>query len=172
MKCLQNKLNPNTKSFVPVTSLTSNIRSDGHVHGHFLNPFADVFTPQSNMFPGLRNTAGVLNPWAETFIPLSQKSYHDHFDKISSAEISFITHLNPNAKIFIPRHSCNSSKATSASRNLNDQINHDNFAENSMLNLSPTANNLVTPVLSTFSDDYRENVSCNSTDSTSCYDHK
>ena len=84
----------------------------------------------------------------------SQKSYHDHFDKISSVEIYFRTVLNPNANIFIPSYDSN--KAT---RSLNDQIHH-NFADNSMLNLSPTA------VLSTVVDDYRSNDSCVSTDST------
>ena len=56
----------------------------------------------------------MLHTSAETFIPLSQKSYHGHVDKISSSE---------------------------------------NFTENSMVNLSPIANNLLTPVLPTFSDD-------------------
>ena len=36
-----------------------------------------------------------------------------------------------------------------------------------LLNLSPIANNLVTPVLSSFGDDYRENDSCDSTNSNS-----
>ena len=36
-----------------------------------------------------------------------------------------------------------------------------------MLKLSPIANNLVTPVLYSFSDDYRENDSCDSTNSNS-----
>ena len=75
--------------------------------------------------------------------------------------------MNPNAKIFIPKHIRNNSKATSDSRNLNTQISRGDLTENSMLNLSPIANNLVTPVLSSFSDDYRENDSCDSTNSNS-----
>ena len=136
------------------------------------NSFVDVFNPpppppRSNMFTDLRSTTGVLNPWAQMFIPLCSKSYREHFDKISSSQISFITLLNPNAKIFIPNHICNNSKATTSSRNLNTQISRGNFTENSMLNLSPIANNLVTPVLSRFSDDYRENDLCDSTNSNS-----
>ena len=83
--------------------MTSN-RNDVYARGQFLNPFAAAFTPQLNMFPDLRNTGGVLSPWAETFIPLSEKRLKG-FEK---SLITPVTLLNPNANIFIPRETLGS----------------------------------------------------------------
>ena len=56
------------------------------------------------LIPDLRNTVEVLSPWAETFIPLSEK-------RLKGFEKSLITPatlLNPNANIFIPRETLGS----------------------------------------------------------------